>query len=141
MTGTISECEWLAVLGLSQLTTKRNEGTYLKDSFTARQNPRRIIKMLDQLLYVYYLKATCLANQGNKSLQNYWGHWFLHFLDFSMVLLSTYTCIIEINPTISDTHEQKKYTKQNRKNCRVNRIGTRSVKIADEPCQLSKNCL
>lgn len=34
----------------------------------------------------------------------------MHFLDFGMVLLNTYTCIIEINPTISDTHEQKKNT-------------------------------
>lgn len=62
--------------------------------------------MLDQLLHVYYLKATCLADQG-ESLQNYWGCWFLHFRDFSMVLVNTYTCIIEINPTTSDTHEQK----------------------------------
>lgn len=38
-------------------------------------------------------------------------------------------------------NKKKKYTKQNRKNDRVNRTGTRPVKIADEPCQLLKNCL
>lgn len=37
--------------------------------------------------------------------------------------------------------KKKKYPKQNRKKDRVNRTGTRPVKIADEPCQLLKNCL
>lgn len=36
---------------------------------------------------------------------------------------------------------RKKYSKQNRKNDRVNSTGTRPEKIADEPCQLLKNCL
>lgn len=49
---------------------KGNEGAYLKGCFTAQQNPGRIIEMLDQLLNVYSLKATCLADQGNESLQN-----------------------------------------------------------------------
>lgn len=97
---------WQSRCSLS-LLQKGKEGAYLEVFFTAWQNPGRIIEMLDQLLHVYYLKATCLADQGNESPQNYWGCWFLHFRDFSMVLVNTYTCIIEINPTTSDTHEQK----------------------------------
>lgn len=38
-------------------------------------------------------------------------------------------------------HRKKKIGKLNRKNNRVNRTGTTPVKIADEPCQLLKNCL
>lgn len=105
--------------GFISLLQKGNEGAYLEGCFTAWQNPGRVIGMLGQLLNVYFLKATCLADQGNDSPRNYWGCWFLHFLDSSMVLVNTYTCIIEINPTTSDTHEQKKYAKQNRKNDRV----------------------
>lgn len=105
-------------VGLKALSAYYQKGmkvTYLEGCFTAWQNPGRIFEMLDQLLNVYYLKATCLADQGNKSPQSYWGRWFLHFLDFSMVLVNTYTCIIEINPTTSDTHEQKKLHKTKQK--------------------------
>lgn len=66
----------------------------------------------------------------------------MHFLDFSMVLLNTYTCITEINPTISGAHEKKKSTQnKTEKNVRVKGTGTRPVKIADDPCQLLKNYL
>lgn len=101
--------------GSPSLLQKGNKGAYLEGCLTAWQNPGKIFEMLDQLLNVYYLKATCLGDQGNKSLQNNWGCWFLHFLDFSMVLVNTYTCIIEINPTTSVTHEQKSTQKKTEK--------------------------